>query len=109
MEDDGDDIELTIEKSANYVWFFSSEDDSHNEDEGKGNFSSQLAGLFVVERDMAVSTEHIVWHNVQIAVNVRSPLSPVRKLVNPQAQQVDPAAGYEPLDRGKFPSWKTCQ
>ena len=106
MEDDGDDIELTIEKSANYVWFFSSEDDSHNEDEGKGNFSSQLAGLFVVERDMAVSTEHI---NVQIAVNVRSPLSPVRKLVNPQAQQVDPAAGYEPLDRGKFPSWKTCQ
>ena len=109
MEDDGDDIELTIEKSANYVWFFSSEDDSHNEDEGKGNFSSQLAGLFVVERDMAVSTEHINV-NVQIAVNVRSPLSPVRKLVNPpQAQQVDPAAGYEPLDRGKFPSWKTCQ
>ena len=106
MEDDGDDIELTIEKSANYVWFFSSEDDSHNEDEGKGNFSSQLAGLFVVERDMAVSTEHI---NVQIAVNVRSPLSPVRKLVNPQAEQVDPAAGYEPLYRGKFPSWKTCQ
>ena len=59
MEDDGDDIELTIEKSANYVWFFSSEDDSHNEDKGRGNFSSQLAGLFVVERDMAVSTEHI--------------------------------------------------